>query len=96
MHAIQRDIQLIADVDEFVFQYVDDGPVKILKHRIEFEQEDLNTADLFREGVHIEDLRVEDVFAKRLDSLSTSEQEKTPMMELFSDLLEMYYQKEPK
>ncbi len=96
VHAIQRDIQLIADVDEFVFQYVDDGPVKILKHRIEFEQEDLNTADLFREGVHIEDLRVEDVFAKRLDSLSTSEQEKTPMMELFSDLLEMYYQKEPK
>ncbi len=94
--APKRDIDLIAQVDEFVFEYAKQDIVKILKHRIDFEQEDLSTADLFREGIHIEDLKVEDVFAKRLDSLQFAEAEKAEMIELFGDLLETYYQKEPK
>ena len=38
-----RDINIISQADDFVFQFIEHENFRILKHRIEFEQNELNT-----------------------------------------------------
>lgn len=90
----KRDIQLISEVDEYVFQQSDNPLFKILKHRFVFEQNELNTKDLFVEGTYIEDLKLEDVFVKRMQAQHQSETEVEEMLDVFKELLDDFYQKE--
>jgi DNA repair protein SbcD/Mre11 len=89
-----RDVNIISQADDYVFKYIDKDNFRILKHRIEFEQKDLNTADLFREGVEIEDLKISDVFDKKMEAAAKSEEDKEMLMEIFKELIDMYNEKD--
>ncbi len=89
-----RDVNIISQADEFVFQFIDNVDFRILKHRIEFEQKDLNTADLFKEGVEIEDLDIKEVFAKKMEAAAKSKEDMGMLMEVFQELIDLHNEKE--
>ncbi|MCH2023533.1 MAG: exonuclease subunit SbcD [Saprospiraceae bacterium] len=89
-----RDTSILTKLDEFVYQFDDEERFKILKTRTEFEQGVLNTADLFKEGANIEDLNVKDVFCKKLDAAAKNDDEKTLLIEVFQELIDMHHEKE--
>ncbi len=80
---------LIAAMEEMVSDFREEERFKILKNKISFQKGQNDTADLFTQGEHIEDLSPVDVFNKRLES-EVIDVEKTKLLQdAFLEILEL-------
>ena len=85
---------LLAHVDELKNSYLDHGQFNILKARTFFKTGTKNTADLFKAGESIEDLRPMEVFEKRLELENLESKKAELLKEAFQELLEQVVQSE--
>jgi len=79
----------IAAMEEMVSEYVDQDNFKILKNKISFEKGQNNTADLFTQGEHIEDLTPIEVFNKKLESEEIDAEKSKILQDAFLEILEL-------
>ena len=76
----------LASVDELVAQHSEG--FTILKARTTFTEDARDTAALFEEGAHIEDLKPIDVFTKLMNQQEIATEQQTQLKEAFIELLE--------
>lgn len=81
--------ELIASMEEMVESYSDQESFIILKNKINFEKGQNNTADLFTEGEHIEDLSPIDVFNKKLEAEEIDQEKAALLKDAFLEILEL-------
>lgn len=81
--------QLIADMEDLVSTFTNNDKFSILKNKILFDKGQNNTADLFKQGEHIEDLSPVDVFNKKLASEEFDEEKSQILREAFLEILEL-------
>jgi len=79
---------IIAQVDDLITEYSENEKFRILKCPINFQSGARDTADLFVEGTHVEDLKPIDVFFKRLEQEEISDETENLLKEAFLELLE--------
>ena len=79
---------IIAQVDDLITEYSENEKFRILKGPINFQSGARDTADLFVEGTHVEDLKPIDVFFKRLEQEEISDETENILKEAFLELLE--------
>ena len=80
---------MIANMEELVSSYEDQNTFKILKNKINFEKGQNNTADLFTQGEHIEDLSPLEVFNKRMESEELDSDKAKLLRDAFLEILEL-------
>ena len=74
-------------VDALVSDYQDSDHFTILKARTTFAEKAKDTAALFEEGEHIEDMQTIDVFQKMLDQQVVPTEEQDMLKEAFLEIL---------
>lgn len=79
---------LLTSVDDLIAAYETQEEFKILKSRVEFKSGQQDTSDLFKEGIHIEELTPQEVFSKRIESESLAAEDKALIADAFQELLE--------
>ncbi|MFT4565818.1 MAG: exonuclease SbcD [Saprospiraceae bacterium] len=79
---------ILAEVDELVSLYSESTSFTILKPRTTFTENEKDTAALFEEGQHIEDLKPIDVFTKLMDHQLIEIEQQAILKEAFNELLE--------
>lgn len=89
-----KNTSILAAVEDLKIQYQDSSEFKVLKARTQFLEGAKDTADLFKEGQHIEDLTPMDVFEKRLSFETIEDDQKAALKDLFLELLESVEQEE--
>jgi exonuclease SbcD len=85
---------VLAEVEEMVAGFSENQQFKILKNRTHFDHDGKDTSDLFKEGVHIEDLNPLEVFKKKLALEAVEPSQKAALLDAFMELLEMVEQSE--
>ena len=80
---------MIAAMEEMVSEFTDQDKFKILKNKITFENGQNNTADLFTQGEHIEDLTPIEVFNKKLESEEIDDVKTKLLQDAFLEILEL-------
>jgi len=85
---------LLAKVESLKEQYEEHESFTILKGRTFFETGTKDTADLFKSGAKIEDLKPLDVFTKRLELENLNETQTADLKDAFLEILEMVQEKE--
>ena len=86
----------LAGVDDLVTQYGEGELFTILKARTNFAEKAIDTASLFEEGEHIEDLKAIDVFNKMMEHQSVDEEQQLILREAFVEIMESVTQSEDK
>ncbi len=82
----------LQEVDALVSKYQDSEQFIILKARTTFAEKAENTAALFEEGEHIEDLQTIDVFEKMMVQQVIPIEEQTILKEAFLEIMELVNQ----
>lgn len=90
---IDFDIALLAEINEYVLSF-DRARMKILSHKTRFTNQDHANHLLFIEGRNLEDLAPKEILQKKLDAENVPDEMQKPMLEVFDQLLEEYYQAE--
>lgn len=80
---------MIAAMEEMVSEFADQDKFKILKNKITFEKGQNNTADLFTQGEHIEDLTPVEVFNKKLEAEEIDPEKTKLLQDAFLEILEL-------
>jgi len=89
-----KNTAILSAVEELKLLYQDSNDFIVLKARTQFLEGAKDTADLFQEGQHIEDLTPLDVFEKRLSIETIVDDQRGALKELFLELLETVEQSE--
>ncbi len=84
----------LASVDDLVTQYGEGESFTILKARTNFTEKAIDTAALFSEGEHIEDLKAIDVFNKMMEHQSVDEEHQSMLKQAFVEIMESVTQSE--
>ncbi len=87
---------ILAGVDDVVTLYGEGESFTILKARTTFAEKAIDTASLFEEGEHIEDLKAIDVFNKLMDHQQVDEEQQHMLKEAFIEIMESVTQSEGK
>ena len=85
---------MIAAMEDLVASYEHKDNFTILKNKIHFEKGQNNTADLFKQGEHIEDLSPMDVFTKKIEAEEIDDDKSTLLKEAFLEILELVQEEE--
>ena len=83
---------ILREVDELVSKYQDSEQFIILKARTTFTEKAKDTAALFEEGEHIEDLQTIDVFEKMLALQVIPSEDQALLKEAFLEIMELVNQ----
>ncbi len=86
--------ELISAMEALVESYKDQESFIILKNKITFEKGQNNTADLFTEGEHIEDLTPIEVFNKKLEVEEINDENSKLLKDAFLEILELVQSEE--
>jgi len=84
----------LSEVDELVTDYNEESAFTILKPRITSTEKANDTAALFKEGEHIEDLKTIDVFTKLMDHQDIEPAQQAMLKEAFIEIMEAVNQSE--
>lgn len=84
----------LSEVDELVTKYNESSVFNILKPRTKFTEKANDTAALFKEGDHIEDLKPIDVFTKLMDHQEIESEKQAILKQAFLEILEKTAQSE--
>lgn len=79
---------VLREVDQLVGKYQDSDLFTILKARTTFTEKAKDTAALFEEGEHIEDMQTIDVFTKMMDLQELPSDQQAIMKEAFIEILD--------
>lgn len=85
---------VLSSVQDLSTSYAENEDFIILKERIHFAKGSKDTADLYRESEHIEDLSPTEVFMKRLEMEEFREEKKSTVTEAFLELLDLVNEEE--
>ena len=91
LEVIEEDFSavILSKVEELSQTFAENPHFKILKQKTSFQNQGLNTAELFEQGTSIEELKPKDVFERKIDSEELDEESRKLLLEAFTELMEM-------